>query len=44
MYICGLRNDVRMVVESIAGNTLTLETALNAAVQYESCRNARDEG
>ncbi len=36
MYICGLRNDVRMAVESIAGNTLTLETALEAAVQYES--------
>jgi hypothetical protein len=36
MYICGLRNDVRMAVESIAGNTLTLETALDAAVQYES--------
>jgi hypothetical protein len=36
MYICGLRNDVRMAVESIAGNTLSLETALEAAVQYES--------
>jgi hypothetical protein len=36
MYICGLRNDIRMAVESIAGNTLTLETALTAAVQYES--------
>jgi hypothetical protein len=36
MYICGLRNDVRMAVESIMGNTLTLETALEAAVQYES--------
>jgi hypothetical protein len=28
MYICGLRNGVRMAVESIVGNTLTLETAL----------------
>jgi hypothetical protein len=36
MYICGLRNDIRMAVESIAGNMLTLETALTAAVQYES--------
>jgi hypothetical protein len=36
MYICGLRNDVCMAVESIVGNTLTLETALEAAVQYES--------
>jgi hypothetical protein len=36
MFICGIRNDVRMAVESIAGNTNTLETALTAAVQYES--------
>jgi hypothetical protein len=36
MYICGLRNDVRMAVESIVGNRLTLETALEAAVRYES--------
>jgi hypothetical protein len=36
MFICGMRNDIRMAVESIAGNTLTLETALTAAVQYES--------
>jgi hypothetical protein len=36
MFICGMRNDVRMAVESIAGNTNTLETALTAAVQYES--------
>jgi hypothetical protein len=36
MYICGLQNDIRMAVESIYGNTLTLETALTAAVQYES--------
>jgi hypothetical protein len=36
MFICGMRNDVRMAVESIAGNTLTLDTALTAAVQYES--------
>jgi hypothetical protein len=32
MFICGMRNDVRMAVESIAGNTNTLETALTAAV------------
>jgi hypothetical protein len=31
-----MRNDIRMAVESIAGNTLTLETALMAAVQYKS--------
>jgi hypothetical protein len=31
-----MRNDIRMTVESITGNTLTLETALTAAVQYES--------
>jgi hypothetical protein len=31
-----MRNDVRMAVESIAGNTLTLDTALTAAVQYKS--------
>jgi hypothetical protein len=36
MYICGMRNDIRMAVESIPRNTLTLETALTAAVQYES--------
>jgi hypothetical protein len=30
------RNDVRMAVESIAGNTNMLDTALTAAVQYES--------
>jgi hypothetical protein len=36
MYICGLRNDIGMAVESIAGNRLTLETALTAAVQYVS--------
>jgi hypothetical protein len=40
MYICGLQNDIgmaiRMAVESIAGNTLMLEMALTAAVQYES--------
>jgi hypothetical protein len=34
MFICGMRNDVRMAVESIAGNTDTLETALAAAVHY----------
>jgi hypothetical protein len=36
IYICGLQNDIRMAVESIAGNTITLETALTAAVQYDS--------
>jgi hypothetical protein len=36
MFICVMRNDVRMAVESIAGSTNTLETALTAAVQYES--------
>jgi hypothetical protein len=36
MFICGMRKDVRMSVESIARNTLTLDTALTAAVQYES--------
>jgi hypothetical protein len=36
MYSCGMRNDIRMTVELMAGNTLTLETALTAAVQYES--------
>jgi hypothetical protein len=30
-----MRNDMRMAVESIAGSTLTLNTALTAAVQYE---------
>jgi hypothetical protein len=36
MFICGLRNDIRMAVESIAGNTNTLETAL---VHYKSALN-----
>jgi hypothetical protein len=35
MFICGMRNDIRMAVESIAGNNDSLETALAAAVQYE---------
>jgi hypothetical protein len=39
MFICGMRNDVRMAVGSIAGNTDTLETALAAAVHYESALN-----
>jgi hypothetical protein len=39
MFICGMRNDVRMAVKSIAGNTNSLETALAAAVQYESAMN-----
>jgi hypothetical protein len=36
MFICGMRNVIGMAVELIAGNTLTLETALTAAVQYKS--------
>jgi hypothetical protein len=39
MFICGMRNDVRMAVESIARNTNTLETALTAAVRYELALN-----
>jgi hypothetical protein len=39
VFICGMQNDVRMAVESIAGNTNTLETALAAAVHYESALN-----
>jgi hypothetical protein len=39
MFICGMRNDIRMAVKSIAGNTNSLETALAAAVQYESAMN-----
>jgi hypothetical protein len=39
MFICGMRNDVRMGVKSIAGNTDTLETALAAAVHYKSALN-----
>jgi hypothetical protein len=39
MFIWGMRNDVRMAVKSIAGNTDTLETALAAAVHYESALN-----
>jgi hypothetical protein len=39
MFICGMPNDVRMAVESIAGNTNTLETALAATVHYESALN-----
>jgi hypothetical protein len=39
MFICGMRNDIRMAVESIAGNTDSLETALAAAVRYESAMN-----
>jgi hypothetical protein len=34
MFICGMRNDIR-----IAGNTESLETALAAAVQYEPAMN-----
>jgi hypothetical protein len=39
MFICGMRNDIRMAVESIAGNIDTLESALAAAVHYESALN-----
>jgi hypothetical protein len=39
MFICGIRNDIRMAVKSIAGNTNTLELALAAAVHYESALN-----
>jgi hypothetical protein len=39
MFICGMQNDIRMAVESIAGNTNTLETALAAAVHYKSAFN-----
>jgi hypothetical protein len=39
MFICGMKNDIRMAVESIAGNTDTLESALAAAVHYESTLN-----
>jgi hypothetical protein len=39
MFICGMRNDIRMALESIAGNTNSLETALAAAVQYELAMN-----
>jgi hypothetical protein len=39
MFICGMCKDVRLAVEQIAGNTDTLETALAAAVQYESAIN-----
>jgi hypothetical protein len=39
MFICGMRNDIRMAVKSIAGNTDSLETALAAAVKYESAMN-----
>jgi hypothetical protein len=39
MFICGMRNNIRMAVESIAGNTNTLETALAAAVHYKSALN-----
>jgi hypothetical protein len=39
MFICGMRNDIRMAVESIVGNTDTLESALASAVHYESALN-----
>jgi hypothetical protein len=39
MFICGMRNNVRTAVESIAGNTDTLETALAAPVHYELALN-----
>jgi hypothetical protein len=34
-----MRNDVRMAVESIAGNTDILEMALATAVHFESALN-----
>jgi hypothetical protein len=40
IFICGMPNDIRMAIESIAGNTYLLETALAAAVQYESAMNS----
>jgi hypothetical protein len=39
MFICRMRNYIRMAVKSIAGNTKSLETALAAALQYESAMN-----
>jgi hypothetical protein len=39
MFICGMRNDVRMAVESVARNTNMLETALTAGVHYELALN-----
>jgi hypothetical protein len=39
MFICGMRNNIRMAIKSIAGNTDSLETALAAAVQYELAMN-----
>jgi hypothetical protein len=39
MFICRMRNDMRMAVESIVGNTNSLDTALAAAVQYKSAMN-----
>jgi hypothetical protein len=39
LFICRMKNDIRMAVKSIAGNTKSLETALAAAVQYESAMN-----
>jgi hypothetical protein len=39
MFICGMRNAVRMAVESVASNTNTLETALALAFHYESALN-----
>jgi hypothetical protein len=39
MFICLMRNDVRMAVESIAGKINTLETVLASAVHYKSALN-----
>jgi hypothetical protein len=39
MIICKMKNDIRMAVKSITGNTKSLETTLAAAVQYESAMN-----
>jgi hypothetical protein len=34
-----MRNNIRMAIESIAGNTNSLDTVLAAAIQYESAMN-----
>jgi hypothetical protein len=39
MFVCGMRNEVRLAVKQIAGNTETIASALAAAVQYESANN-----
>jgi hypothetical protein len=39
MFICSMRNNIRMAVKSIVGNTNLLETTQATAVQYESAMN-----